>query len=75
MREEISSAQLVANPGCYSTCSILALAPAIKAGIIEPEIIIDGKSGVSGAGRSLSLNTHFSEVNESIMAYSLNGQH
>lgn len=73
MRKEISSAQLVANPGCYSTSAILALAPAIKAGIIEPEIIIDGKSGVSGAGRSLSLNTHFSEVNESIKAYSLNG--
>ena len=59
-RDGIASARLVANPGCYPTGAILALAPAIKAGIIEPEIIVDSKSGVSGAGRGLSLTTQFS---------------
>ena len=54
-RQQITSARLVANPGCYSTGAILALAPAVKEGLIEPDIIIDSKSGVSGAGRSLSL--------------------
>ena len=72
-REEIGSAQLVANAGCYSTAAILALAPAIKAGIIESDIIVDAKSGVSGSGRGLSLATHFSEVNENVAAYALDG--
>jgi N-acetyl-gamma-glutamyl-phosphate reductase len=72
-REQVASAQQVANPGCYPTGAILALAPAVKEGIIEPDIIIDSKSGVSGAGRSLSLQTHFSEVNEDVSAYSLSG--
>jgi len=72
-REQIASAQLVANPGCYPTGAILALAPAAKAGIIKSDVIIDSKSGVSGAGRSLSLQTHFSEANEDIAAYALDG--
>jgi N-acetyl-gamma-glutamyl-phosphate reductase len=72
-REQVASAQLVANPGCYPTGAILALAPAVKEGIIEPDIIIDSKSGISGAGRSLSLQTHFSEVNEDAAAYALAG--
>ena len=72
-RQQISSAQIVANPGCYPTAAILALAPAIKAGIIQPDVIIDSKSGVSGTGRSLSLTTHFSEVNEDVAAYALSG--
>jgi N-acetyl-gamma-glutamyl-phosphate reductase len=72
-RQQISSAQLVANPGCYPTGAILALAPAVKAGIIQPDVIIDSKSGVSGTGRSLSLATHFSEVNEDVAAYALSG--
>lgn len=72
-RSQIKKAQLVANPGCYPTSAILALAPAVKQGIIEPEIIIDSKSGVSGAGRTLSLQTHFSEVNEDVSAYALDG--
>ena len=72
-REEVASARLVANPGCYSTAAILALAPAVQAGIIGPDVIIDAKSGVSGAGRGLSLKTHFSEVNESVSAYSVGG--
>ena len=72
-REDIASARLVGNPGCYPTSVILALAPAVKAGIIGPDIIADSKSGVSGAGRGLSLFTHFSEVNENVQAYSLEG--
>ena len=72
-RSQVASAQLVANPGCYPTGAILALAPAVKEGLIEPNIIIDSKSGVSGAGRSLNLQTHFSEVNEDTTAYALNG--
>ena len=72
-RSQIASARLVANPGCYPTGAILALAPAVKAGRMEPNIIIDSKSGVSGAGRSLSLQTHFSEANEDVTAYALEG--
>ncbi len=72
-RSEVAAAQLVANPGCYSTSAILALAPVIKAGLIDEDIIIDSKSGVSGAGRTLSLTTHFSEANEGVAAYALAG--
>ncbi len=72
-RQKIASAQLVANPGCYPTCAILALAPAVAAGIIRPDIIVDAKSGVSGAGRSLKLGSLFSEVDEDVTAYSLDG--
>jgi N-acetyl-gamma-glutamyl-phosphate reductase len=70
---EIKAAQLVANPGCYPTSAILSLAPALKHNLIEGDIIIDSKSGISGAGRSLSLSTHYSEVNENVMAYSVGG--
>jgi N-acetyl-gamma-glutamyl-phosphate reductase len=72
-RSKIADAKLVANPGCYPTCSILALAPAVKAGIIQPDIVIDAKSGVSGAGRSLKIGSLYSEVNEDLVAYSLDG--
>jgi len=72
-RTQIASAQLVANPGCYPVGAILALAPAVKEKLIEPNIIIDSKSGVSGAGRTLSLQTHFSEANEDVSAYALEG--
>ncbi len=72
-RDDVASAGLVANPGCYPTAAVLALAPAVKAGIIEPDIVVDAKSGVSGAGRGLSLTTHFSEVNENVMAYAVDG--
>ena len=72
-RTQIASASLVANPGCYPTGAILALAPAVKYGIIEPEIIIDSKSGLSGAGRTLNMKTHFSEANEGVAAYALDG--
>lgn len=70
--ERIKNARLVANPGCYTSTSILALAPAICGGFVEPTgIIIDAKSGVSGAGRTPKLNTLFSECNESFSAYSV----
>jgi N-acetyl-gamma-glutamyl-phosphate reductase len=70
---EIASASLIANPGCYSTGAILALAPIVREGLIAPDIVVDSKSGVSGAGRTLSLTTHYSEVNENMCAYSLEG--
>ncbi|MEE8470424.1 MAG: N-acetyl-gamma-glutamyl-phosphate reductase [Dehalococcoidia bacterium] len=72
-RNEVASAQLVANPGCYPTGAVLALAPAIKEGLIEPDIVIDSKSGISGAGRTLSLATHYAEANEDVSAYALDG--
>lgn len=69
-RERIVRARLVANPGCYATCSILSLLPIASRGLLQSQpVIIDAKSGVSGAGRSLALGTHFNEVNESIKAY------
>ena len=70
---KLASARLVANPGCYPTGAILALAPLAKENLIEPDIIIDSKSGVSGAGRTLSLSTHYTEANEDISAYALEG--
>ncbi len=74
-REKIEKAKLVANPGCYPTSSILGLAPVVKNKLAdEGSIIIDSKSGVSGAGRSPSLDYHFSEVNEGIKAYKV-GEH
>jgi N-acetyl-gamma-glutamyl-phosphate reductase len=72
-RSAIKDCRIAANPGCYPTASILGLAPALKAGIIEPEVIVDAKSGVSGAGRGLSLKIHYSEVNENVSAYGVDG--
>jgi N-acetyl-gamma-glutamyl-phosphate reductase len=71
--DELSGAELVAVPGCYSTASILALAPAVSAGLVGSDIVVDAKSGVSGAGRSPGLGVHFSEVNESLGAYAVGG--
>ena len=74
-RREIAEASLAANPGCYPTTAILALAPLLKAGMIDPRsIIIDSKSGLSGAGRTLKLTTHYPECNESVSAYNV-GRH
>ena len=71
-REKIKGARLVANPGCYPTSAVLALAPLLKNKLIDTgSIVIDSKSGVSGAGRGLSLGTHFCEVNENFKAYSV----
>ena len=72
-RSQIRGSSLVANPGCYPTSAILALAPAVKEGLIHPQIIVDSKSGISGAGRTLSLQTHYAEVNENVSAYALEG--
>ena len=74
-RERIRRQSLVANPGCYSTSAILPLAPLLKSGLFEADdIIIDSKSGVSGAGRQPKLMTHFPECNESMSAYNV-GRH
>lgn len=69
-REEVKKARLVANPGCYTTCSILTAYPLAKEGLIDMEtLIIDAKSGVSGAGRGAKVPNLYCEVNESIKAY------
>jgi len=69
-REDVKKARLVANPGCYTTCSILTAYPLVKEGLIDPEtLIIDAKSGVSGAGRSAKVDNLYCEVNESIKPY------
>jgi N-acetyl-gamma-glutamyl-phosphate reductase len=73
--EEIKDAQLVGNPGCYPQTAILGLAPLVAGKHIELEpIVVDSKSGVSGAGRTPKLTTHFPECNESVSAYNV-GQH
>ncbi len=73
--EQIPEAQLIANPGCYPTSAVLAIAPLLKAQLIKPRgIIVDAKSGVSGAGRTPKLTTHYPECNESIVAYNV-GRH
>ena len=69
-REKTKGARLIANPGCYTTCSILSIYPMIKEGLIDPKsIIIDAKSGTSGAGRGAKVPNLFCEVNENIKAY------
>jgi N-acetyl-gamma-glutamyl-phosphate reductase len=69
-KDEIVCADLIGNPGCYPTSILLPLVPLIRAGLIIPETVIaDSKSGVSGAGRSLSIRSHFCEVNEAFNAY------
>lgn len=71
-REQIKKSNLIANPGCYTTCSILSLYPLLKENLIDEEsIVVDAKSGVSGAGRALSLGTHYIECTESIKAYKI----
>lgn len=68
--DEVKKARLVANPGCYTTCSILSLYPLVKEGLINTDtIVIDAKSGVTGAGRKPDLGTSYCECNESIKAY------
>ncbi len=72
-RAEIAAARAVGNPGCYPTAAILSAAPALSAGLIEPDVVFDAKSGISGAGRALKLDSHYSEVTESIHAYGVDG--
>ena len=74
-REAIKKARLVASPGCYPTAAIVQLAPLVAKGLVHPDtIVIDAKSGISGAGRSPALPYHFPEAHESIEAYKI-GQH
>jgi N-acetyl-gamma-glutamyl-phosphate reductase len=68
-RLELAGARLVACPGCYPTAAVLALQPLVADGLLEPGIIIDAKSGISGAGKTPSERTHFSECHDSIAAY------
>lgn len=71
-REKIKNTRILANPGCYTTCSILTVYPLVKEGLIDPQsIIIDAKSGTSGAGRGAKVNNLYCEVNESIKAYGI----
>ncbi|MGI8429403.1 MAG: N-acetyl-gamma-glutamyl-phosphate reductase [Solirubrobacteraceae bacterium] len=71
-REQIREANLVANPGCYPTAALLALAPLARAGAIK-DVVIDAKSGASGAGRTPSEKTHFVTVDENVSAYGVSG--
>jgi N-acetyl-gamma-glutamyl-phosphate reductase len=72
-REAIRDSKLVAVPGCYPTTALLGLAPLAEAGWLEGDVIVDAKSGVSGAGRALRLSAHFSEVEGNFSAYGLDG--
>src|SRR4051812_9368011 len=74
-RASVESARMVANPGCYPTATLLALRPLVSAGLIAPgaDIVVDAKSGVSGAGKTPSDRTHFSEVHGSVAAYGVFG--
>jgi len=74
-REEIASARLVANPGCYSTSIILALAPLLRAGLVDLDhgIVCDAKSGVSGAGKAATAKTHFMYAADNLSAYAVFG--
>ena len=70
IREDVKKARLVANPGCYPTCSTLSIYPMVKEGLIHPNtIIIDAKSGTSGAGRGAKVDNLYCEVNENMKAY------
>jgi len=71
-REQIASAEIVANPGCYPTAALLALQPLARHGLID-DVVIDAKSGVSGAGRAATDKTHFVSVDENVNAYGVTG--
>lgn len=71
-REKIKGKRIIGNPGCYTTCSILSLYPLVKENMIELDsIVIDAKSGATGAGRGLNLSNHYCELNESFKAYKI----
>ncbi|HUY09250.1 MAG TPA: N-acetyl-gamma-glutamyl-phosphate reductase [Candidatus Dormibacteraeota bacterium] len=71
--QAITGAHLIALPGCFSTATILACGPAVERQLIEAEVVVDGKTGVSGAGRSASAEYLFTELNESVKPYSISG--
>ena len=75
-REAIKSTKLVANPGCFPEAALLALAPAVREGLVADDIIVDAKTGISGAGRggqSANVMDQYSEANENVVVYALNG--
>jgi N-acetyl-gamma-glutamyl-phosphate reductase len=72
-RAQIREAQLVANPGCHVMAALLGLLPAVEEGLIEPGVIVDSKTGISGAGRGLKVESLYAEANEDVAAYSLSG--
>jgi N-acetyl-gamma-glutamyl-phosphate reductase len=73
-RDKVKKAVIVGNPGCYTTASILAMAPLVKHRLVETDsIVVDAKSGVSGAGRGFALNSHFTEAFENVKAYNIGG--
>ena len=74
-RDRLRGARLVANPGCYPTSVLLGLLPLQRAGLIAGQVIVDAKSGVSGAGRSLALKTHFVEANDNFAPYNIGHSH
>ena len=74
-REALRGARLIASPGCYPTATILAAAPLLARGLIAPRLVVDAKSGVSGAGRSPSQATHFAEAGEGVRPYKVAGAH
>jgi N-acetyl-gamma-glutamyl-phosphate reductase len=74
-RAQIKNAKLIANPGCYPTGVILGLAPIWRAGVTDSTVIVDSKSGVSGAGRKPTLTVHFCEVNENLSPYNIGRTH
>jgi N-acetyl-gamma-glutamyl-phosphate reductase len=74
-RDELSQTRLVANPGCYATCVLLAVLPVLQADIINGKIIADSKSGVSGAGRMPKANTHFVQVDGNFSPYKIGRSH
>ncbi len=72
-REAVAAAGLVANPGCYPTGALLGLIPAAEAGHIKGTVVVDAKSGISGAGRKATPDTHFSQVSENVAPYAVSG--
>jgi N-acetyl-gamma-glutamyl-phosphate reductase len=74
-REELRGARLIASPGCYPTATILAAAPLLARGLVRPRLVVDAKSGVTGAGRAPTQGTHFSEIGEGVRAYKVAGTH
>ncbi len=73
-REKVIAAEIVANPGCYPTGALLGLLPLVKGGLVgEGQVVVDSKSGASGAGRGLDLSLHFSQLDENLKPYSVSG--
>lgn len=72
-RPDIARTKLTANPGCFPTGAILGMAPSVSEGVVEPDVVYDAKTGVSGAGRSGNVKYNFSELNDNTQAYSVSG--